>query len=96
MHPRGWDAGEGVGWDRKQVGVSAGQRGQVFAIKRDKLLKSACLYSRNAFQNSPFEEDFIHWSPPFLGQSCALQDANGLLLLGRMCVLLWKNLHISE
>lgn len=43
-------------WDRKQVGVSAGQSGQVFAIKHDKLLKSACLYSRIAFQNSPFEE----------------------------------------
>lgn len=73
-----WGAGEGVGWGRKETGVSTGWRGPVFGIKHDKLLKFFRLYSRNASQNSPFGEEFIHWSPSFVGQSCALQDANSL------------------
>lgn len=84
------------GGGTKEIGVSTGRKGPVFGIKHDKLLKSARLYSRNASQKSPFGEEFTHWSPSFVGQSCALQDANSLLLQGSICVLLWKNLHISE
>lgn len=60
--PGSWGAGEGVGWGRKETGVSTGWRGPAFGIKHDKLLKFFRLYSRNASQNSPFGEEFIHWS----------------------------------